>query len=673
MTQETAITPSFILGTAGHIDHGKSSLVQALTGTDPDRLAEEKRRGITIELGFAALRLPSGNVCGVVDVPGHERFVRHMVEGASGVDLALLVVAADDGVMVQTREHLTILELLGIRNLIVALTKIDIVDPDLRDLAAFDVAELLRDTAFADSPIVSVSALSGEGLPELLATIEFSAANIKRKTYSDLVRLPIDRVFSIEGAGTVVTGTLWDGTICTDDQLELISSARTDSTNSNTSNTSHNKQVRVRSIQVHGKTSAKAKSGQRVALNLSGISRTEIKRGEMLCTPGTMHASTQVYAQLHYSGMPKDIKGLQTSLKDGATVLLHHGTRDVVARVKLLFKADTTTSSLAAGNNSFVQLRLEQSLPLRYGDRFIIRNLSPAFTIGGGTVLMTGNCTRTKLCNDWLDLLQLLDGQNSEAAVLHFVELQNTPQSGTEISRKLNIERTEVARILNQSDLSRLKTEKETAYLPATALRDVQARTEKALLAWHDHNPQSLDISQGALHGLIFPHTDSLSSKAWTDERFEAVLHEMAQSSTIVFDSGKVSHPKASARVQALHDQLTKDLFAQIDQQGLSVETVAELSARLNQPRELVAQVLGQMTKDGTLIRLGGEYHFAPERISTAQKILVTELNSRGKSGITAAEARDLWQISRKYAIWLLEYFDARGITVRDSDVRHLR
>ncbi|MCL2680562.1 MAG: selenocysteine-specific translation elongation factor, partial [Coriobacteriia bacterium] len=493
MIQKTTIIPSFILGTAGHIDHGKSRLVQQLTGTDPDRLAEEKRRGITIELGFAALQLPGGGLCGVVDVPGHERFVRHMVEGATGVDIALLVVAADDGVMVQTREHLSILELLGVRGLVVALNKIDLVEPDMVDLAALDVAELLQETTFAGAQIVPVSATTGAGLPNLLAAIEDAATHITRPTRGDCARLPIDRVFSTRGAGTVVTGTLWDGSIRVGDSLELIAAESVHSRiSSGSSSTTSSKQVRVRDLQVHGTASPEARRGQRVALNLGGISRSQVKRGQMLCTPKSLVPCSHFYAYLQYTGMPQH----PTPLKDRTQVLLHHGTREVTARVKLLAQVGEAATPIAPGDGGFVQLRADCALPLRCGDRFIIRNLSPAFTIGGGVVLLTCGRGRTKLSSEWFELLQLLQEKDncetaSKTAILHYVALQNAPQSCQQVAGTLGISKTVVARTLNQSDLARLKVAGETLYLGAAALVDVQTRSEEAVLAYHKQNPQS--------------------------------------------------------------------------------------------------------------------------------------------------------------------------------------
>jgi len=666
MTSSTSSMPSFILGTAGHIDHGKSTLVRTLTGTDPDRLAEEKRRGITIELGFAQLQLPSGTIAGVVDVPGHERFVRHMVEGATGVDVALLVVAADDGVMVQTREHLAILELLGVRKLVTAITKADAVDPDIVELAEMDVRELLSTTAFADTEVVAVSAHANAGLGELLAAIERAGADLARNTSSDFVRLPIDRVFTIEGAGTVVTGTLWDGTIHLEDQLELLKSGSADSADVKSQT------FRVRDIQVHGTKHSKARAGQRVALNLAGAKREDIKRGEMLCSPGKLVKSTRVLAQLNYTGLPSkdpDSKSSATTLKDGASVTLHHGTNETPAKVKLLF-TDQRSKELATGTTAYVQLRLEKSLPLRSGDRYIIRSLSPAYTIGGGQILLTDVGQRTKLKPAWFTLLDQLQTGDTSKATLHYVNMMNTPFSSDDVALKLGLATAEVARTLNQSDLARLKTDKETIYLTQQALDDMKARTEKALLTYHTDNPQSLNTSQGALRGMVFAGAlTAPSSKAWTETRFEALLISMAEQGAVILESGKISHPKAASSVQAQQEEVAAQLLEIITAQGLAVETLAQLAQRTGQSHDFTAQVLSQLRNEGKLIRLAGDFHFAPHHIRAAQEAVLFALKTQPE-GMTAAELRDVMAVSRKYAIPLLEYFDAQGITRRNGELR---
>jgi selenocysteine-specific elongation factor len=352
--------PSLVLGTAGHIDHGKSSLIKALTGTDPDRLKEEKDRGITIELGFARLELPSGRSMGVVDVPGHEKFVRQMVAGATGVDVVLLVVAADDGVMPQTREHLAIIDLLGVERGVVALTKSDLVDPGWVGLVRADVEQLLRGTSIEGAPIVAVSSKTGAGLPELLATLDELAVDTPSK-HADLpMRLPVDRVFTISGAGTVVTGTMWSGSAEKDDPIEIYPAGV---------------EGRVRGVQVHGAAVERALAGQRVAMNIAGVERDQIARGDIIAAPGTLTVTDRFDARFTYLGLPGDDRAFES----GARVHVHHGTREVLGRVLLM-----DANELKPGESGLAQVRLEEALAPRYDDRFVVRSYSPVYTIGGG-------------------------------------------------------------------------------------------------------------------------------------------------------------------------------------------------------------------------------------------------------------------------------------------------
>jgi selenocysteine-specific elongation factor len=375
--------PSLVLGTAGHIDHGKSALVKALTGTDPDRLPEEKERGVTIELGFARLDLPSGRSMGVVDVPGHERFVRQMVAGATGIDVVLLVVAADDGIMPQTREHLAIIDLLGIPKGIVAISKADLADDEWIALVSDDVERLLEGTSIEGARVVPVSARTGRGLPELLAALDDASDATPSRQASLPMRLPVDRVFTIAGAGTVVTGTMWSGTARRDDAVEVLPSGRSG---------------RIRSVQVHSLVVDEATAGQRVALNVAGLDRDEIARGDIVAAPGTLSVTDRFDGRFTY--LPGNEKPFET----GTRVHVHHGTREVLGRVLLM----DDLGELHPGHSALVQVRLEEPLAPRYDDRYIVRSYSPVSTIGGGVVLDVLPPRRTTLRESERGLLEAL-------------------------------------------------------------------------------------------------------------------------------------------------------------------------------------------------------------------------------------------------------------------------
>ncbi len=420
--------PSLVLGTAGHIDHGKSSLIKALTGTDPDRLKEEQSRGITIELGFARLELPSGRSMGVVDVPGHEKFVRQMVAGATGVDVVLLVVAADDGVMPQTREHLAIIDLLGVERGVVALTKSDLVDSEWVELVRADIEQLLAGTSIEGAPIVAVSSKTGAGLSELLAVLDDVAVDAPSKHAELPLRLPVDRVFTIAGAGTVVTGTMWSGSATKDDPVEVYPSGV---------------EARVRGVQVHSEHVERAHAGQRVAMNIAGVEREQISRGDIIAAPGTLTVTDRFDARFTYLGIPGDDKPFES----GTRVHVHHGTREVLGRVLLIER-----ESLAVGESSLAQVRLEAPLAPRYEDRFIVRSYSPVFTVGGGMVLDALPPRRTVLKPHERELLEALLAHDLSSASVGLLASRALPMTSAQVAAALGVPRPRVADELNKGE-----------------------------------------------------------------------------------------------------------------------------------------------------------------------------------------------------------------------------
>src|SRR5215472_9204580 len=353
-----------VVGTAGHIDHGKTALVRRLTGVDTDRLPEEKKRGISIDLGFAPLVTPAGARVGIVDVPGHERFVKNMLAGVGGVDLVLLVIAADEGVMPQTREHFSIVKLLGVERGVIALTKQDLVDDDWLKMVTRDVSALVAGSFLEQAPIVPVSAVTGVGTPELLAALDAQLSAAGARGADDPMRLPVDRVFTVEGFGTVVTGTLWRGAVRTGDVLELLPSGA---------------QVRVRRVQVHGETVEEALAGQRTALALHGVERDQVTRGDWLCAPGSLRPSRVLDVRFELlSDYPRE-------WKPDTRVRFHLGASEIIGRLLLL--GTSAGGGLCAGETALAQLRLEQPTVAARGDRFVIRSYSPSRTVGGGAVI----------------------------------------------------------------------------------------------------------------------------------------------------------------------------------------------------------------------------------------------------------------------------------------------
>lgn len=632
--------PSLVLGTAGHIDHGKSSLVKRLTGTDPDRLAEEKERGITIELGFAQLKLPSGRSVGVVDVPGHEKFIRQMVAGATGIDLVMLVVAADDGVMPQTREHLAIIELLGINRGLVALSKSDLVDKDWLDLVNADIAELLKGTGLEGAPIIPVSSRTGEGVPELLAAIDEVAANVEARVSDSTMRLPIDRVFTIVGAGTVVTGTMWSGTVARDDSVELYPSGKVG---------------RVRGVQVHSASVDKAHAGQRVAVNITGIDKQDISRGDIVATPGALTVTDRFDARFTYLGKPGD----ETPFETGARVHVHHGTREVIGRVLLMDGRE----SLAPGESCFAQVRLEETLAPRYEDRFVVRSYSPVYTIGGGIVLDALPPRRTNLRPHEAELLEALLKRDLGAATVGLLVSRGLPATSEEVAATLGLPRAKVADELNRSDLARIKIAGKTAYIARDALEHHLSAIEHELLAFHDAHPLETAISLPALRDRV--------DRRISVPAFDALLSEAAEAGLASVDAGKVSHPKAAVSALAEESKARETLLALLRSQWLTPAFADELQVETGLDKNLARKVLGKLVTDGEVIRLSAELHFVTDAIADARGRVVAHLREHGQA--SAAELRDAMGVSRKYAIPLLEFFDSIGVTKREGDVRVLK
>jgi selenocysteine-specific elongation factor len=632
--------PSLVLGTAGHIDHGKSALVKALTGTDPDRLPEEKERGVTIELGFAHLTLPSGRTMGVVDVPGHEKFVRQMVAGATGIDVVMLVVAADDGVMPQTREHLAIIDLLGISEGVVALTKSDLADSEWLELVRSDIERLLQGTSLEGAPIVSVSAKTGDGLPELLATLDTLAGETKARQADLTMRLPVDRVFTIAGAGTVVTGTMWSGSAARDDAIEVYPSGV---------------RGRVRGVQVHSAAVEKASAGQRVAMNLAGIERDEIRHGDVIATPGTLSVTDRFDARFTYLGSPGDDK----SFLSGARVHVNHGTREVLGRVLLM-----DAERLAPGESALAQVRLEEPLAPRYDDRFIVRSYSPVYTIGGGVVLDAMPPRRTRLGVHERELLEALLVHDLSSAAVGLLGSRAMPMTSAEVAAALGVPRGQVADELNRAKLERLKVGGETAFVTPEALDALVSAVERELLAFHAENPTATGVATSALRDTV---DRRLAPKA-----FDAVLEIAASRGVAVVEAGKARHPKAAVSAMAAEQTAADRLLPLLESQGLAPETVSELAAETGTDVGIARKILGRWASEGRIVRISSELHFSAGAMAGARESLTTYLGER-PAGASAGELREVLGVSRKYAIPLLEYFDAQGVTRREGDMRVLR
>lgn len=643
---DTVENRRIIIGTAGHIDHGKSTLIEALTGTDPDRLLEEKRRGITIELGFAQLELPDGTIAGIVDVPGHERFIRQMISGASGISLALVCIAADDGMMPQTREHLTVLQLLDVTNCVIALTKCDTVDEEWVSLVQEEIREELSSTPFSNAPIIPVSAKNGEGLDKLKDALVSCSHEALSASSSESIRMPIDRVFTIKGVGTVVTGTLWRGSIHAGDELELLPS---------------HKKVRVRTVQVHDQEVPLSTPGTRTALNLVGVNKSDLKPGDFLATPKTLQVSDRFDAQFTY--IP--VLSAKKPLESGLHVHIAHGTREVVGRV--LFMNGQT--ALEPNETAFAQIRLNEPLPVSRGDHFIVRLLSPSRVIGGGTILNAHPKRRTTLNENDSNLLAALARNDEAEMCAAIIDSSTTPVSLTEIKRITGLSSKKIGHLLSEQTTGKgkprylqLSHDTEQYFAQKPVIQKQVMTLENILLNFHAENPAKTGISKGALQQKLPYHLE--------EGCFEAILEESIRQEKIVMHEGEISHPKASAGARNLEEQTAQTLESLLVSYGATPPAVADLFTEAGIDQSRGAKALALLEQQQKACRISKTLCFAKPVLDAFYEKAKTYL-LENKQG-SATQLKEAMGTSRKYAIPLLEYFDDQKLTIRKGDVRIL-
>ncbi len=630
-----------ILGTAGHIDHGKTSLVKALTGTDTDRLKEEKARGITIELGFAHLELPGGIQFGVVDVPGHEKFVRAMVAGVAGMDLVMLVIAADEGIMPQTREHLDILRLLGVRCGLVALTKSDMVELDWLPLVQEEVREFVVGTFLETAPIIPVSSKTGAGLDDLKAELALLAEGAAEKKRDGLFRLPVDRVFTVAGFGTVVTGTLLAGEIKIGDEFELLPAGHTG---------------RVRGIQAHGSKTDTGQAGQRLAVNLQGIDLDQAHRGDVVVPAGQFRTSRRVDVRLdHLAAAPRD-------LKHRSIVRFHSGTSEVTAQVILL-----ECNAVAPGSSSYAQLRLDEPLLLVSGDPYLIRATSPSSTIGGGIVLDPFPPARRRRGEEALKLLESLDAaEHQKTCSLIVAQSLLSGATFEEIVLRSGIPRKQAEAalqgLLAAGALLQMTREPRT-FLGNEAFNTLKQLLAAELNAYLAANPLKEGISKEELKTRI-PRR--------SDQRFFApLLAELEKEGTLAVERDLVRPVGANAAPGARTAGLGGRISTLLAERGTEPPTVKELADLVGAAEKEVRDHLAVMLRNGAVARVSGDLYYAPAVLQAIEEKLLVFL--REKKEITPGEFRDLTGLSRKFMIPLLEYFDGKKLTLRMGDKRILR
>ncbi|MBL8169367.1 MAG: selenocysteine-specific translation elongation factor [Acidobacteria bacterium] len=634
-----------IVGTAGHIDHGKTSLVKALTGVNTDRWKEEQERGITIDIGFADLTV--GDVhFGFVDVPGHERFVKNMLAGAHGIDLVMLVVAADESVMPQTREHFDICRLLEVKAGLIVITKTDLVEEEFADLVEAEVREFVAGSFLAEAPVVRVSARSGQGIEELKRTLATLAARVQLRDDEAVARLPIDRVFTIKGFGTVVTGTLIAGQIQAGDELELLPA--------------DGRRTRARSLQVHGQTTQTARAGERTAINVQGLEVAEITRGQVLVPAGRLQATSMLDVRLQL------LPSAPRTLRSRARVHLHLGTAEVLARVVLLGQ-----SELAAGGSCFAQLRLEAPVLALPGDHFIVRSYSPTITIGGGVVV---DALPRK--HRWRDGAQVV----AQLGNLRAADEHERIALLIEMAGEHGLTHAHIAArsgapdaVIKQAAEAALKARRAVAVtstplflLARTAFDELAKQVRAQLKTFHQKQPLAAGMGREEIREKIFAHL--------APEIFRAVIAQLAERNEVVAEKDLLrlaTHRVAlSAEEQAAKDHLA-DVFARAGLQPMSLEdAIAQAAPQFGIDQQRAQRFAQMLINSGELVRVA-ELIFHRQALEALRPTL-QQYKAQHGAKLDVGAFKDLTGISRKYAIPLLEYLDRQRVTRRVGDAREI-
>ncbi len=626
-----------ILGTAGHVDHGKTTLVKALTGIDTDRLKEEKKRGITIELGFAHLDLPDGQSIGIVDVPGHERFIKNMVAGAAGIDFVALVIAADEGVMPQTREHLDICRLLGVEKGLIVLTKIDLVDEEWQELVVDDIRKVVADTFLAAAPLVPVSAVSGEGIDLLLQELMRLAAAVADRPLSGPFRLPIDRAFVMKGFGTVVTGTTLSGAVAVGDQVEILPSGL---------------RTRVRGIQTYGSARDTAAAGERTAINLQGLEKSQVVRGEVLVHPETVQPTSMI--DLDYFHLP----GASVPLKPRSKMMVHSGTAAIMATVVSL-----SGQPVNPGEAAFVQLRLDFPTVVLYGDHLVLRSFAWQETMGGGRVLDPH--PRKHRLKEYPQLRPLLEqlrqGEMATVVAIMVAASGAVGISAAELAGRLNLGRRKFKAILDElssaGKILRFEQERQV-YIDGDLFRRLQDELREMVAAYHRQNP----MREGILKEEI------KSRLQLSPPLFNSLLQKSLKEKKLVLEREIIRLPEHQVRLAADEQQLKEAVRRLYQQAGWQFPDLRELAGQLQTGEGELRTMISLLEKDGQLVRIKDGSYLAREHYERLEEMVVAHF--RTNQELTTLQFKEMVGLSRKYIIPLIECLDARKVTMRRGDIR---
>ncbi len=622
-----------VVGTAGHIDHGKTTLIKALTGIDTDRWEEEKKRGMTIDLGFAHLKLPNGTLIGIVDVPGHEKFIKNMLAGAHGLDLVLFVVAADEGIMPQTEEHLTVCQVLGTKKGVVVLTKKDLVDEEWLELVKEEVKEFTKGTFLEGAPVIPVSSKTGEGIGELLKALEKLSEEVEPRSSEGILRLPVDRSFTVKGFGTVITGTLLSGKVKVGDEIEILPKGL---------------KTKVRGIQVHGKPVEEAFAGQRTAVNLASVSKEEVKRGDLLATPGYLRPTKMVDAVLELS------KNASVIVESGFKVHFHHLTSETEGEVYLIDREE-----LLPGERALVQIRLRDEIVPVYGDRFVVRNYSPARVIGGGWIVnpLPERKFRRRFREKYLEFIEPLVKGKKEGLIFHLVSKFPGLLTEKDFVQRLGLTPEEARKLVEKAVERGEIFVSDGRLYPSNYLGQVRKELIEAVEEFHRRYPVAPGINRESLR----------SSLKLPGELFSLVVSELIGEGVLEEEGSylrmKGFKPKAEGEFKEIVDRLE----SASREGGFTPPSLKEFSKSTGIPEDKVYMAASYLVREKGYHRIG-DFLFSPQSFERIEEILKEHFKK--KETLSVSEFKDYLNISRKFAIPILEYLDSLGLTERKGNER---
>ncbi len=631
-----------VLGTAGHVDHGKTSLVRALTGIETDRLREEKKRGITIELGFAYLDLPCGHRLGIIDVPGHEKFVKNMVAGAAGIDLVAFVVAADEGIMPQTREHFEICSLLGVRQGLIIVTKIDMVEPDWLEMVEEDIREYFAGSFLEDAPLLKVSSVSGEGIEEVKAELNRLVADSDLTAVSGPFRLPVDRVFSMKGFGAVVTGTSIAGRVTVGDEIELYPQGG---------------RGRIRGIQIHSREVEEVEAGHRTAINIQGLDMDAIHRGEVLATPGCLRPSYMLDAEFTYLSSNKK------NLKNRARVRVHLGTAEIMGRLVLLEQEEGLP-----GDVLNVQILLEEAAVVWPGDRYVVRSYSPVFTIGGGTILNPrASRKRRRFRDENQRIFQAYRAEADELAIFHLDESGVNGLTYNDLEILTGVFGKRLSKVLRQPLSQRrilLVDSERQWYVGARIMTVLGNNAIEIIKQFHQDNPLKEGMGKEELRSRL--------QQGLEPRLFLLLLNNLTKAGTIEQEQSLVRLSGHEVAMAADVSGIQREIEEMFRAAKLNPPTIKEVMAHFKgQSEKLLREIIETLIRDDRLKRISGNLYFHSQCLADLEERLRAVLERDGE--IDAQGFKALTGLSRKFSIPLLEYFDRRKLTIRVGDKRVLR